>query len=109
MIVVDDDPLIGRALQRILEAQGFEIVVAANPAEALEELRARPVGLIISDYMMPGMDGVQFLVEARRLCPDAPRLLLTAMRELERTGGRHALCTMCIGVGQGMATVLERV
>jgi len=36
------------------------------------------------------------------------RLLLTAARELEATGGRYALCTMCIGVGQGMATVLER-
>jgi acetyl-CoA acetyltransferase len=31
------------------------------------------------------------------------------MRELHRTGGRYALCTMCIGVGQGMAMVLERV
>jgi len=37
------------------------------------------------------------------------RLLLTASRELARTGGRFALCTMCIGVGQGMAVVLERV
>jgi acetyl-CoA acyltransferase len=36
------------------------------------------------------------------------RLLLTAMRELERTKRRYALCTMCIGVGQGMATILER-
>ncbi len=37
------------------------------------------------------------------------RLLLTAARELEAHGGRYALCTMCIGVGQGMATILERV
>jgi 3-oxoadipyl-CoA thiolase len=37
------------------------------------------------------------------------RLLLSAMRELELTGKRYALCTMCIGVGQGMATVLERL
>jgi acetyl-CoA acetyltransferase family protein len=37
------------------------------------------------------------------------RLLLTAARELENTGGRYALATMCIGVGQGMATILERV
>jgi acetyl-CoA acetyltransferase len=37
------------------------------------------------------------------------RLALTAMRQLERTGGRYALCTMCIGVGQGIALVLERV
>jgi 3-oxoadipyl-CoA thiolase len=37
------------------------------------------------------------------------RLLLTAARELEARGGRYALCTMCIGVGQGMATIIERV
>ena len=36
------------------------------------------------------------------------RLLLTAARELEATGGRYALCAMCIGVGQGMATVIEK-
>jgi 3-oxoadipyl-CoA thiolase len=36
------------------------------------------------------------------------RLLLTAARQLEETGGRYALCTMCIGVGQGMATIIER-
>jgi acetyl-CoA acetyltransferase len=37
------------------------------------------------------------------------RLLLTAARQLEQTGGRYALATMCVGVGQGMATVIERV
>jgi 3-oxoadipyl-CoA thiolase len=37
------------------------------------------------------------------------RLLLTAAHELARTGGRYALCTMCVGVGQGTATILERV
>jgi acetyl-CoA acetyltransferase len=37
------------------------------------------------------------------------RLATTALRQLERGGGRRALCTMCIGVGQGIAMVLERV
>ncbi len=37
------------------------------------------------------------------------RLVLTAAYELQRTGGRYALCTMCVGVGQGVATILERV
>jgi 3-oxo-5,6-didehydrosuberyl-CoA/3-oxoadipyl-CoA thiolase len=37
------------------------------------------------------------------------RLLLTAALELRDRGERHALCTMCVGVGQGMATILERV
>ncbi|MBU3029450.1 3-oxoadipyl-CoA thiolase [Paracoccus marinaquae] len=37
------------------------------------------------------------------------RLVLTAARQLQRTGGRYALCTMCVGVGQGIAMILERV
>jgi acetyl-CoA acyltransferase len=37
------------------------------------------------------------------------RLITTAMYELHRTGGRYALCMMCIGVGQGIATIIERV
>jgi acetyl-CoA acetyltransferase len=37
------------------------------------------------------------------------RLVLTAAEELQRTGGRYALCTMCIGVGQGIAMMIERV
>ena len=37
------------------------------------------------------------------------RLITTATYQLQRTGGRYALCTMCIGVGQGIATVIERV
>ena len=37
------------------------------------------------------------------------RLVTTAARQLQRTGGRYALCTMCIGVGQGIAMIIERV
>jgi acetyl-CoA C-acetyltransferase len=37
------------------------------------------------------------------------RLVMTAMYQLHRTGGRYALCTMCIGVGQGIAMIIERV
>ncbi|HEX2530338.1 MAG TPA: 3-oxoadipyl-CoA thiolase, partial [Burkholderiaceae bacterium] len=37
------------------------------------------------------------------------RLVTTALNQLERTGGRYALCTMCIGVGQGIALIIERV
>ena len=37
------------------------------------------------------------------------RLLLTALRQLERVGGRYALVSMCIGIGQGIAVVIERI
>jgi acetyl-CoA acetyltransferase len=37
------------------------------------------------------------------------RLVMTAVRQLHRTGGKRALCTMCVGVGQGIALLIERV
>jgi len=37
------------------------------------------------------------------------RLVIAAVNQLKRTGGKYALCTMCIGVGQGIATILERL
>ncbi|HCE07610.1 MAG TPA: 3-oxoadipyl-CoA thiolase, partial [Oxalobacteraceae bacterium] len=37
------------------------------------------------------------------------RLIMTALNQLERIGGRYALCTMCIGVGQGIASIWQRV
>ena len=46
---------------------------------------------------------------ATRSACQAPAWLLTATEELHRTGGRYALCTMCIGVGQGIALAIERV
>src|SRR5688572_27838882 len=83
VLIVDDDTLILRALQRVLEAQGFTVTGCSNPEEALERLEAEPANLIISDYMMPGMNGVEFLSNARRLRPDAPRLLLTAINDFK--------------------------
>jgi len=83
VLVVDDDLLILRALHRVLEAQGFEVRGSNDPEEALDGLREEPANLIISDYMMPGMNGVEFLSAARQLCPDAPRLMLTAVNDFK--------------------------
>jgi len=83
VLVLDDDLLILRALHRVLEAQEFSVVGCSSPEEALEKLKAQPANLIISDYMMPGMNGVEFLTVAREICPDAPRLLLTAVNDFK--------------------------
>ena len=83
VLVVDDDPMIVRALCRILESAGFAPEGAHDPEEALVALRREKEMLVFSDYMMPGLHGVHFLQEARKLCPDAPRLLLTAVNDFK--------------------------
>jgi putative nucleotidyltransferase with HDIG domain len=81
VVVVDDDDLILKALSRILESAGFEARCFLSPDEALGELAALDPVVVISDYMMPSMDGVVFLKRARGLCPGAVRILCTAAED----------------------------
>jgi putative nucleotidyltransferase with HDIG domain len=81
VVVVDDDDLILKALSRILETAGFETRCFLRPEEALTSLEAFDPVVIISDYMMPSMDGVAFLKQARTRSPNAVRILCTAAED----------------------------
>jgi 3-oxoadipyl-CoA thiolase len=83
-------------------------VIELNEAFAAQSLAClRELGLPDDDPRVNPNGGAIAL--GHPLGMSGARLLLTAARELERTGGRYALCTMCIGVGQGMATIIERL
>jgi response regulator RpfG family c-di-GMP phosphodiesterase len=81
VVVIDDDELILRALERILESAGFEPKVYLDPKVALAALEHDAPAVIICDYMMPGLDGISFLKQARSLAPDATRILCTAAED----------------------------
>jgi len=66
VLVVDDDPVLRDLLRRMLEREGYSVVEAGNGRAALEEVRARAVGAVLLDLMMPEMDGFEFLEELRR-------------------------------------------
>jgi thioredoxin reductase (NADPH) len=91
IVAVDDEPAVLAAVARDLRrgfGERYRILRATAGAEALElvrELRKRgdQVALLIADQRMPGMAGTDYLVEARKLAPDAKRVLLTAYADTE--------------------------
>lgn len=81
-LVVDDEPVVRRAVRRMLEAQGFTCLEAGSGREALGVLAGTgELPLIVSDLRMPELDGMGFLAEVRRLFPDTAVLMLSGVAE----------------------------
>jgi acetyl-CoA acyltransferase len=101
-------PASEKLLKRLGLKMGDMDVIELNEAFAAQGLAVmRQLGLADDDPRVNPNGGAIAL--GHPLGMSGARLILTATEELHRTGGRYALCTMCIGVGQGIATVIERV
>jgi len=81
LLIVDDEVGILAALRRCLRREGFRILTATAPEEALALLEREPVDVILSDQRMPGLSGTQLLAEARRRRPGVRGVLLTGWSE----------------------------
>jgi DNA-binding NtrC family response regulator len=77
VLVVDDDPLMRGLLAEWLSEAGYGVSQAENGTTALQMLRSRPAGLLITDMDMPGRDGAQTLDEARRMLPGMPVIAIS--------------------------------
>jgi len=100
------------AVRKVLELTGLSLaqmdVIELNEAFAAQGLAVtRDLGLADDDARVNPNGGAIAL--GHPLGASGARLATTAVNQLQRIGGRYALCTMCIGVGQGIALVLERV
>ena len=78
ILVVDDDPSLKRVLVYQLEQEGYRVANAASGAEAVEAIRAGGVDLLITDVMMPGMDGLELVDRVRASAPDVVPIVITA-------------------------------
>jgi response regulator RpfG family c-di-GMP phosphodiesterase len=85
ILVVDDEPQVGKAIGRLLAMEKLESVYAKSGESALEMLKSapQPFSLIISDQKMPGMEGTQFLEQAKILHPETIRFLITGYSQME--------------------------
>jgi DNA-binding NtrC family response regulator len=78
ILVLDDEPAQRKILIMILEDKGYEVTATGSPAEALQMVQTGNFDLVLSDLMMPEMDGIQFLENARRLRPELIVVVVTA-------------------------------
>jgi len=66
-LVVDDDAVIRSVIRKALEGEGYEVLEAEDGLDGLRVLRERPADLVLTDIVMPGMDGFQFMEELRKV------------------------------------------
>jgi response regulator RpfG family c-di-GMP phosphodiesterase len=83
ILVVDDEQEQVSVLQETLKRAGYEAVGFVDSALALEEIKKRKFSVIISDQRMPKLSGLELLGHARQIQPDATRILITAVLELD--------------------------
>lgn len=79
ILVVDDEPLIREILVRKLSDTGYKVTQADNGIAALEIMADKPFPLVLSDIMMPRMDGLEFLKSLKLLHPDTAVVMITAV------------------------------
>jgi CheY-like chemotaxis protein len=82
ILLVDDEQNILAALRRLLRREGYELLTAASASEAIEQLEAHLVHLIVSDFRMPGVTGVELLQTARARWPNTIRMILSGYSEV---------------------------
>src|ERR1700690_4350249 len=82
ILVVDDEEAIREVVSTLLEAQGYQCTVCSNGRMALESFRNDLFDLVLSDIVMPEMDGLKLLAELRVADPDVPVIMVTAMHDI---------------------------
>jgi putative nucleotidyltransferase with HDIG domain len=82
ILIVDDEQNILNAVKRLFSADPLTVLTALNAAEGMEMMKQQAVSVIVSDNMMPGINGIEFLEWAKNYSPDSMRILMTGYADL---------------------------
>ena len=84
IVVVDDEDIVLTSIESFLMLETeWEVMTFSSAKEALGYVQGNDVGLVISDYLMPEMDGITFLNHVREAKPEVPRIILTGYADKE--------------------------
>jgi DNA-binding NtrC family response regulator len=84
VLVVDDEAPNLDSLRRIFEREGFSVLTASSGRKALDVCRQHEVHVVVSDLMMPGMNGIELVKALKTVVPDAEVVLMTAFGTVEK-------------------------
>jgi CheY-like chemotaxis protein len=93
VLIVDDDPDVGIILQHLLRpyAADYDVRSVSDPTDALRSITGERISFVITDFNMPGMNGLHIAAAVKRYSPDTPVLLITAYTTsvLEQLARQH--------------------
>ena len=98
VLVVDDDPALHQVIEGALVREGHVLLHAAGGKEGLDFLARENIDLVVIDYMMPGMDGLEFLEHARNMQSELKAIMITAFGTPEAVLGalRQKVCDFLV-------------
>lgn len=83
ILIVDDEEFVRNALSRALRSEDFDIRTADGPKAGWDAMVERPADIVMSDFKMPRMSGLEFLRRVREEFPDTIRIMLTGHADVE--------------------------
>jgi DNA-binding NtrC family response regulator len=111
ILLVEDEGFVRKATAEALESVGYRLVIAGNAAEALEACRTclRPVDLLLTDVVLPGMSGRDLAAEFANLCPRARVLLMSGHEQQLAVCERSRYGTKCLAKPFSIRKLLNKV
>ncbi len=87
ILLIDDNAVQAATRQAILKRDGYHVIAVLSPIRALEQFRQNgfpePIGLVITDHLMPEMNGATFTRELRKFAPKLPVMVISGLEEAE--------------------------
>jgi len=82
--VIDDEPMVTQSIKNFLALEtDYEVLVFNSPREAIDSLRDKQADVVISDYLMPDLNGIELFLQLKEIQPHATRILLTGYADKE--------------------------
>ncbi|MEW6026694.1 MAG: response regulator, partial [Planctomycetota bacterium] len=91
IIIVDDDRSLGECLAKLLRSENYETAYFPSALTALEHLKAKPAGLLITDIQMPEMTGLELIIRVREIKPGLPVIAMSGAWDEEMAKELFAL------------------